>query len=52
MGFRRNEFKEIIYIVRQGDTLWSIAQEYKITIEEIRSWNSPGGGDRIYLQTG
>jgi len=47
-GFQKKEVKEIIYIVREGDTLWSIAQKYNITIEEIRSWNSLNGGDRIY----
>jgi membrane-bound lytic murein transglycosylase D len=47
-GFQKNEVKEINYIVREGDTLWSIAQKYNVTIEEIRSWNSLDGGDRIY----
>ncbi len=40
--------QEIIYIVREGDTLWDIAQRYHVTAEEIRSWNSLNGGDRIY----
>lgn len=47
-GFQKKEVKEIIYIVREGDTLWSIAQKHNVTIEEIRSWNSLNGGDQIY----
>jgi LysM repeat protein len=34
--------------VREGDTLWDIAQKYNVTIQEIKSWNSLNGGDRIY----
>jgi LysM repeat protein len=40
--------KEIIYVVKEGDTLWSIAQKYNVTISEIKSWNRLNGGDRIY----
>jgi membrane-bound lytic murein transglycosylase D len=40
--------KEIIYTVKQGDTLWSIAQKYNVTVSEIRSWNHLDGSDRIY----
>jgi membrane-bound lytic murein transglycosylase D len=47
-GFQKKEVKEIIYIVREGDTLWDIAQKHNVTVEEIRSWNSLNGGDRIY----
>jgi len=47
-GFQKKEVKEVIYIVREGDTLWNIAQKYNVTLEEIRSWNSLNGGDQIY----
>jgi membrane-bound lytic murein transglycosylase D len=47
-GFQKKEVREIIYIVREGDTLWSIAQKYNVTLEEIRSWNSLNGRDQIY----
>jgi membrane-bound lytic murein transglycosylase D len=47
-GYQKKEAKEIIHIVREGESLWSIAQKYNVTIEEIRSWNSLDGGDRIY----
>jgi len=47
-GPPKKEGKEIIYIVKEGDTLWDIAQKYNVTIEEIKNWNSLNGGDRIY----
>ena len=47
-GFQKKEGKEFIYIVKEGDTLWDIAQKYNVTIEEIRSWNSLNGRDQIY----
>ncbi|MFB3885051.1 MAG: LysM peptidoglycan-binding domain-containing protein [Thermodesulfobacteriota bacterium] len=31
--------KEIIYVVKEGDTLWKIAQKYNVTISEIKIWN-------------
>jgi membrane-bound lytic murein transglycosylase D len=40
--------KEIIYIVKEGDTLWDIAQKYDLTLADIRDWNQLNGGDRIY----
>jgi membrane-bound lytic murein transglycosylase D len=40
--------EEITYTIKKGDTLWSIAQKYNVTVEEIRSWNPLHGGDRIY----
>lgn len=40
--------KEIIYIVKKGDSLWSIAQRYKVTISEICTWNHLDGSGVIY----
>jgi peptidoglycan lytic transglycosylase D len=47
-GYEKKGVKEIIHVVREGESLWSIAQKYNVTIEEIRNWNSLNGEDRIY----
>lgn len=39
---------EIVYEVKEGDTLWGIAKKYNLTIEDIRSWNNLEEADRIY----
>jgi len=39
--------KEIIYVVKAGDTLWDIAKRYNITVSEIKAWNRLDGTDRI-----
>jgi len=31
---------EIIYIVRYGDSLWSIAEKFDITVNQLRTWNN------------
>ena len=46
--YQKKQGKEIIYIVKEGDTLWTIAKKYNVAISEIKSWNSLNGGDRIY----
>jgi membrane-bound lytic murein transglycosylase D len=33
------EGKEILYVVKEGDTLWGIAKKYNITVAEIKAWN-------------
>ncbi len=40
--------KEIIYVVKTGDSLWSIASKYNVSISEIKNWNNLDGNDRIY----
>jgi membrane-bound lytic murein transglycosylase D len=40
--------KEIIYVVKEGDTLWSIAKKFNLTISEIETWNHLNEADRIY----
>jgi membrane-bound lytic murein transglycosylase D len=39
--------KEIIYIVKEGDNLWSIAKKFNLTVSEIRTWNHLNEPDRI-----
>jgi membrane-bound lytic murein transglycosylase D len=39
--------KEIIYVVKAGDTLWDIAKKYNVTVSEIKAWNRLDGTDRI-----
>ena len=41
------EEKEIIYVVRVGDTLWDIAKKYNVTVSEIKIWNRLNGTSRI-----
>ncbi len=40
--------REIIYVVKSGDSLWSIASRFKVTVLEIKTWNNMNGNDRIY----
>ncbi len=40
--------KEIIYIVREGDTLWTIAKKFNLTVSEIKAWNHLNGTKRIH----
>ena len=40
--------KEIIYVVKHGDSLWSIAKKYNLTVPDIRSWNNLNGKESIH----
>jgi membrane-bound lytic murein transglycosylase D len=40
--------REIIYIVKEGDTLWSIAKKFNLTVSEIKTWNHLNETDRIH----
>ena len=42
--------KEIIYVVKEGDTLWSIAKKFNLTISEIKTWNHLDETDQIHPQ--
>jgi membrane-bound lytic murein transglycosylase D len=30
------------YVVRRGDSLWSIAQKYKVKVNDLQNWNDLG----------
>lgn len=36
-----------IHSVRSGDSLWSIARQYGVSVEDLRAWNGMGNGTRI-----
>jgi len=40
--------REMIYVVKGGDTLWSIAKKFNLTISEIKTWNHLNETDRIH----
>ncbi len=46
-GEKRLE-KEIIYVVKEGDTLWTIAKKFNLTVSEIKAWNHLNGTDPIH----
>ena len=39
----KGPFKEVRYIVQEGDTLWDIALMYDLKVEDIRRWNNLQG---------
>jgi membrane-bound lytic murein transglycosylase D len=40
--------KEIIYVVKEGDTLWSIGKKFNLTVPEIKTSNQLSQADRIH----
>ena len=45
----------VVYVVKQGDTLWNIAKRYKTTVEDIRKINelendTISAGEKLYIQ--
>ncbi len=44
----RKKEKEIFYVVKQGDTLWSIAKKHNLTVSDIRGWNNLHGKESIH----
>lgn len=39
---------EMIYVVKEGDTLHSISQKYNTTVDDLLKWNNNIDGDRLY----
>ncbi len=40
--------REIIYVVKEGDTLWMIAKKFNLTVSEIKAWNHLNGTNPIH----
>ena len=45
----------VVYIVKQGDTLWNIAKKYKTTVADIKNLNNLENdklkvGEKLYIQ--
>lgn len=40
------------YVVRAGDTLWSIAQRFGVAVDDLKQWNGIGRGGHTALQVG
>lgn len=40
------------YVVRKGDTLWSISQRFGVEVESLRRWNNLGRGGHRNLRVG
>lgn len=35
------------YVVRRGDSLWSIARRHNVSVDDLRAWNDIDSGNRI-----
>ena len=40
--------REVSYEVRSGDTMWSIAGRFGVSLTDLRKWNNMGSSNRIY----
>jgi membrane-bound lytic murein transglycosylase D len=40
--------KTVNYLVQEGDSLYTIAQRYKVSLEDLRRWNNMEGESRLY----
>ncbi len=45
---REQPGREIIYVVKEGDTLWTIAKKFNLTVSEIKAWNHLTGAEPIH----
>lgn len=53
----RKEASSLTYEVKQGDTLYGIAREYKVPLDSLRKWNGIEGdtiqaGQKLIIKTG
>ncbi len=42
------DLRAVSYQVRSGDTMWSIAGRFGVTLNDLRKWNNMGSSSRIY----
>ena len=35
------------YVVQRGDSLWKIAQKYKVEVKDLKTWNDLGGSSTL-----
>jgi membrane-bound lytic murein transglycosylase D len=42
--------RQVRYTVRNGDSLWTISRKFRVTVGDLKEWNSLGG--QKYLQPG
>ena len=36
--------EEVVHLVREGESLWSVARQYGVTVDDLRSWNGLAEG--------
>ena len=44
---RESQARKTTHNVRAGETLWDIAQKYKVNVKSIQEWNQLGGSSQI-----
>ena len=44
---RSNSSGTVKYVVKRGDSLWSIARKYNVRVAELKSWNDLGSNSMI-----
>jgi len=49
-GFSADRIRQVTYVVRRGDSLSSIAQRFRVTVQKLLQWNA--GVGKKYLQPG
>lgn len=40
VGYKHKESKEILYVVKAGDTAYKISKEFNVSVDEIKKWNN------------
>ena len=46
-GTAGKQRKVVFHTIRQGDSLWSIARRYEVSIKQLRTWNGIGSGNLL-----